>query len=291
VKRTNSWPAEACPPLTSHLRSHAGHSRRPKSNSQALQTISPTSLVVNLIYLAHLAGRQTTLSPSSTCFTQIPYILLEFSETPSTTCPRRLRYTWTMIPSLLKMWLPVVTPCLLFLTSAGAVSVPHQPDTLQLDILRRHGLARRNDTASQAGELTLNVDPDIEYPSCGGIYNINVNVAFAPDSFYLSPACRNVLNYLGGNKGSKDVTIILVCTGEGRAPGVGDRDIKMIFNIGPNAVVSSPTPTPGGHSGKSARSPMVSLLFFLSATVGTQANWRSTDRWSQQLDADGAEQF
>ncbi|EXJ55163.1 hypothetical protein A1O7_08088 [Cladophialophora yegresii CBS 114405] len=128
-----------------------------------------------------------------------------------------------------------VALCIVLLSSASALWVPRQESTIQVDHDR--SLTRRNETAAMAGELTLNIDPDIDNPNCGGIYEAQISVALAADPFYLSKACQNVLNYLGGNKGKKNVNIVFACTG-GSATGVGDRDIKFIFNIIASAAVN-----------------------------------------------------
>jgi hypothetical protein len=130
----------------------------------------------------------------------------------------------------------IVALCMVLLSSASALSVPRQANNIRVD-LHHHGLARRNETAAMAGELTLNIDPDINNPACGGIYEAQINVKVAPDPFYLSEACQDVLKYLGGNSGKKNVNIIFACTG-GSATGVGDRDIKFIFNIVASAAVN-----------------------------------------------------
>lgn len=144
------------------------------------------------------------------------------------------------VHQFLNMRLNIVTLCVVFLSSASALFVPRQRNALQLGHHRNHGLARRNDTAAMAGELTLNIDPDIDTAACGGIYEAQISVAQAPDPFYLSTPCQNILGYIGGNKGKKEVDIIFACTGQASGTGVGDLDTKMVFNIVASAVVSSP---------------------------------------------------
>ncbi len=126
------------------------------------------------------------------------------------------------------MLLKVVALCMVLLSSASALSVPRQANTNHPD--HHYAIARRNETTAMAGELTLNIDPDINDPECGGIYEAQINVKQAPDPFYLSDSCNQVLSYIGGNKGSKDVDVIFTCPG-GTPPGVGDRDIKFVVNL------------------------------------------------------------
>jgi len=126
------------------------------------------------------------------------------------------------------MLLKTVALCTVLLSSASALSVPLQANTIHL--ARPHGIARRNETASMTGELMLNVDPDIAEPACGGIYEAQINVKQSPDPFVLAKSCAGILNYIGGIGGKKDVDVIFACAEE-TATGVGDRDIKFIINL------------------------------------------------------------
>ncbi|KAJ9602662.1 hypothetical protein H2200_012856 [Cladophialophora chaetospira] len=126
------------------------------------------------------------------------------------------------------MLLKAVALCMVLLSSACGLSVPRQTKSINLD--HPHGLARRNDTAAMTGELVLNVDPDLPQPTCGGIYDAQINVKQAPDPFYLSAACANILSYIGGNKGKKDVNVLFECPG-GSPTGSGDRAIRFIIDL------------------------------------------------------------
>ncbi|KIY01904.1 uncharacterized protein Z520_02042 [Fonsecaea multimorphosa CBS 102226] len=117
---------------------------------------------------------------------------------------------------------------LVLLDFATAASVPRRSKARSLTHRWPQTLTTRNATAS-SGTLSLNIDPDIINPVCGGIYEANINVQTAPDPFYLSKACNNVLNYIGGMKGNKDVDIIFACTGFDTS-GAGTRDVKVILN-------------------------------------------------------------
>jgi hypothetical protein len=136
------------------------------------------------------------------------------------------------------MQFTIVTLCMVLMNLAGALFVPRQSNYGQLG--QAHGFARRNDTMAMSGELDLNIDPDIVNPSCGSIFEANINVETSPDPFYLSTACQNILSYIGGIKGNKDVDVVFACTGEsiGTALGTGDRPIKVILNIAASAAVN-----------------------------------------------------
>lgn len=112
--------------------------------------------------------------------------------------------------------------------------------TLALPHLSSHNMLKRNDTAAATQQMTLNIDPDIVNPACGGVVEANINVEYAPDPFYLSAACNKILNYIGGPKGNKDVDVILTCTGQpANTNGTGDRDVKVVLSTAPHNVLNA----------------------------------------------------
>jgi len=123
---------------------------------------------------------------------------------------------------------------LLGLAAAMAVS-PEGPEANPRLQYHRKGAAgprdhmmKRNATAG-SNQLWLNIDPDIVNPLCGGIFLANINVEYAPDPFYLSSTCNQVLNFIGGPKGNKDVDFVWTCLGQ-PTNGSGTRDIKFIIS-------------------------------------------------------------
>ena len=129
------------------------------------------------------------------------------------------------------MLLNIVLLFIVLVSSASALFVPPRPNYARPGQI--HGLARRNDTAAMAGELSLNIDPDIVNPKCGDVVDANINVAYTPDEFYLSEPCQRILDYIGGNRGNKDVSVNFACLGQdaSTSQGLGDKDIKFIFNL------------------------------------------------------------
>lgn len=126
---------------------------------------------------------------------------------------------------------------LLFLVLIGgtkSLAVPPPPRTLHPDQPSPELIKRNSTTASEI--LRLNMDPDLVDPLCGGVYPANINVQYAPDPFYLRPECNKVLDYIGGNKGRKDVDIIITCTGQPTS-GFGTRDVKVVLNGQTNSVL------------------------------------------------------
>jgi len=111
------------------------------------------------------------------------------------------------------------------------MSVPRRPAPSNLFHRWPHHFARRNETEAEAGQLILNIDPDINNPMCGCTYEANINVKTAPDPFTLSTACQSVLNYIGGPKGNIDVDIVVACLGQ-KVDGDGTRDVKIILDPG-----------------------------------------------------------
>ncbi|KAI1615780.1 hypothetical protein EDD37DRAFT_206913 [Exophiala viscosa] len=128
-----------------------------------------------------------------------------------------------------------------------------------------HGLVKRNATSATVDQLQLNINPSIINPNCGGIYLANINVEYAPDPFYLSSACQSVLNFIGGNKGSKNVDVIFTCLGQSTS-GSGNRDIKVIINTAAMNVLN------GANSGVQEIAGSMEMMdettnSFLSATI------------------------
>ncbi|OQV05542.1 hypothetical protein CLAIMM_10269 [Cladophialophora immunda] len=126
----------------------------------------------------------------------------------------------------MRLFLLMLLLALLDFTSA--VSVPRRSKNRSSNHRWPQTFVPRNATAS-SDTMSLDIDPDIVNPVCGGIYEANINVQSAPDPFYLSTFCRNVLDYIGGPKGNKDVDVIFACTGFSTS-GTGTRDVKIVFN-------------------------------------------------------------
>ncbi|KAK4942673.1 hypothetical protein LTR10_017622 [Elasticomyces elasticus] len=172
---------------------------------------------------------------------------------------------------------------LVVLTSAlstEAMAVLPRMETSNVHSTALGGLVKRNATAAaNDDQLQLNINPDIINPDCGGIYPANINVQYAPDPFYLSSACQSVLNFIGGNKGNKNVDIIFTCLGQS-TNGSGSRDIKVIINTAGGTVLN------GANSGlqeivgsmemmdettKSFLSASIEVVVKVDASAGTQA--------------------
>ncbi|OAP64995.1 hypothetical protein AYL99_00967 [Fonsecaea erecta] len=126
---------------------------------------------------------------------------------------------------------------MVWLDFTSAASVPRRSKNRNSIHPWTQTLTTRNATASSS-TLSLNIDPDIVNPVCGGIYEANINVESAPDPFYLSSVCNNVLNYIGGPKGNEDVDVIFACTGLSTS-GTGTRDVKIIFNTQADAPINA----------------------------------------------------
>ncbi|KAK6381684.1 hypothetical protein LTS17_004743 [Exophiala oligosperma] len=133
--------------------------------------------------------------------------------------------------------------------------------------------AAQNASASTA-QLQLNIDPDITNPNCSGIYPANLNVKYAPDPFYLSDACRDVLTWLGGNDGKQNVDIVWTCPGQ-KTAGTGDRNTYVILNTASNIVFSGS----GGNQQVGAYMEIHRLSdgFFATAAVYLQAKTDPAD--------------
>ncbi|KIV86629.1 hypothetical protein PV11_02229 [Exophiala sideris] len=172
---------------------------------------------------------------------------------------------------------------LVLLTSAvstSAMAVLPRMKTSNVHSTALEGLAKRNATATaNVDQLQLNINPNIINPDCGGIYPANINVQYAPDPFYLSSACQSVLNFIGGNKGNKNVDVIFTCLGQS-TNGSGSRDIKVIINTAGGTVLN------GANSGlqeivgsmemmdettKSFLSASIEVVVKVDASAGTQA--------------------
>ncbi|KIW81795.1 hypothetical protein Z517_04821 [Fonsecaea pedrosoi CBS 271.37] len=126
---------------------------------------------------------------------------------------------------------------LILLSFTSAASVP-RPSSNRYPINRRPQTFNTRNVTSTSDTLSLNIDPDIVNPVCGGIYEANINIQTAPDPFYLSKFCQNVLGYIGGPKGDKDVDVIFACTGFSTS-GTGTRDVKIIFNTQANSAIDA----------------------------------------------------
>ncbi|EXJ68695.1 uncharacterized protein A1O5_08489 [Cladophialophora psammophila CBS 110553] len=126
------------------------------------------------------------------------------------------------------MWLPLLMLLVVLLDLASAVSVPRRLKNCTPSRRCPQPFMKRNATAG-SDTLSLDIDPDLVNPVCGGIYEANINVQSAPDPFYLTPVCNNILSYIGGPKGDKDVDIIFTCAGFNNS-GTGIRDVKIVFS-------------------------------------------------------------
>lgn len=130
----------------------------------------------------------------------------------------------------------VLLALLAFTVSARAMALlPRIKTPNNYDAIPRE-LLKRNATATD-DQLQLNINPNIVNPNCGGIFLANIDVQYAPDPFYLSGDCQNVLKFIGGNKGNKNVDVIFTCLGQ-PINGSGDRNIKVIVNTATDNVLN-----------------------------------------------------